>query len=124
MVAVIDIWRCKHPQMPAATNSVLQEQFRTIIMMLSLITGFNDDDFRCKESLLKSYEEKLHGTKHKNEPFYRDALNAITSILVRDSEVVAAVACYPSNPSGTSTPHVLLTVQNDCMDDGDPHHVP
>lgn len=72
---------------PESDPDALHCEFRTIIMLLSLATSFNYEG----DSVLGALEETQGPLDHPQD-FRRLAVNAFTTVLVRNHEVVAAMA--------------------------------
>jgi hypothetical protein len=77
----------------------LHKEFRTIIMLLVLIAGFNHGDPVFK--LQNTDERPTIGSFDNDQAKRNMALNAVAAILVRDTEVVAATIRDLSRPNDT-----------------------
>jgi len=83
-----------------------RNQFRLTSMLLSLVTAINNKGrsiLKLKELSARSY----HSALDKSQPYRDLMLNSITTVLVRNHEVVAAVLKEDLQPLSTNTiePH-------------------
>src|ERR1700722_13257507 len=83
---------------PESTNA-LHSEFKTLTILLALITAINNSGHPTL--LAKTCNGSYRGPLETPQPNRGITLNAVTSILVRDTEVVAAIARDPNPP-----PHV------------------
>jgi len=67
----------------------LHKEFRTLTMLLTLVTGLTNQ--HGHPMLLKSFTEHYEGAFERTWPNYRIALNAVTDILARNYEGIAAI---------------------------------
>jgi hypothetical protein len=73
----------------------LHQEFSSLISLLSLITEDEGHPQPGHSTLRFSYEEKVQSAHVVNDQVKRDPLQAISTLLVREHEVVAVAACKP-----------------------------
>src|ERR1700722_16860386 len=79
----------------------LHSEFRTITMLLTLVTSINNDGHPTL--LAQRHAGNYRGPQETPQSNHGVSLNAITTILVRDTKVVTAIAHDPSPPSSSSS---------------------
>jgi hypothetical protein len=102
-------------QGPQKAQAQAQMVFHTVLTLLILVTAGNNHGH---STLRKGKEEVGYYDSLESEtsvrPLRRDALNAITTLLVRNDEVVAATA---HEPTVASAYKVVAVKDEDCPED-------
>jgi hypothetical protein len=90
----------------AAQLSALHNQFRSITMLLTLLTAVNNQGYPTLGKVTKG--SAFQGVLEPPQPHREVLLNALAAILVRDTEVVAVVC--DSYPPYSKTPLEVVAV--------------
>ena len=100
------------PSLPSESdsepNTSLHAEFRTLTVLLSLITNMNNLS-TGHPILVKEFEEEYRGPLEiLGQTTHSFGLNAAAAILARDNEIVAVAGPSRSLPTGDSPPYLLL----------------
>jgi hypothetical protein len=105
----------------ASATDHLHKEFRTLTMLLTLVTGLNNQ--YGHPMLLKSFAERYEGAFERTRSNYSIALNAVAAILVRNYEVIAAHNDQVPSPVNSPLKHLesidVLTVHDEDWRDED-----
>jgi hypothetical protein len=100
------------PTAAALEASELQGEFRTLTMLVTLVSAMNDKFNRS--TLPQTSFNGAEAVEPLQPTTRRLALNAIATILVRDDEIIAASGSLlpPANALNHPDPRVLVVLQN------------
>jgi hypothetical protein len=94
------------PKHEAGTTTISESphiQFRLITMLLTLVTAVNNRGHSTLQKRSPSHEEGYCAPLETSQPYSKIVTNAIATILVRNTEVVAAVTDNKTSPSAIPT---------------------